>query len=95
LISFGGKAQLTSYLKSKQKNGSKGSRNDKSTQEQEGEGEEYEEHIKNAKRVILPPNSGGHKEDSGPPFLLKILVFTQITRISGPPSQATKGRRKP
>jgi hypothetical protein len=35
-------------------------------------------------RVILLPNPGGHKEDSGPPFPLKILVLTQITRISGP-----------
>jgi hypothetical protein len=35
-------------------------------------------------RVILSPNPGGHKEDSGPPFLLEILVLTQITRISGP-----------
>jgi hypothetical protein len=34
--------------------------------------------------VILPPNPGGHKEDSGPPFPLEILVLTQITRISGP-----------
>jgi hypothetical protein len=29
-------------------------------------------------RVILPPNLGGHKEDSGPPFPLEILVLTQI-----------------
>jgi hypothetical protein len=29
-------------------------------------------------RVILPPNPGGHKEDSGPPFPLEILVLTQI-----------------
>jgi hypothetical protein len=35
-------------------------------------------------RVILPPNHGGHKEYSGPPFPLEILVLTQITRISGP-----------
>jgi hypothetical protein len=35
-------------------------------------------------RVILPSNLGGHKEDSRPPFPLKILVLTQITRIGGP-----------
>jgi hypothetical protein len=35
-------------------------------------------------RVILPPNYGGHKEDSGPHFPLEILVLTQITWISGP-----------
>jgi hypothetical protein len=35
-------------------------------------------------RVILPPNPGGHKEDSGPPFPLEILILTQITKISGP-----------
>jgi hypothetical protein len=35
-------------------------------------------------RVILLPNPGGHKEDSGPPFPLEILVLIQITRISGP-----------
>jgi hypothetical protein len=35
-------------------------------------------------RVILLPNPGGHKEDSGPPFPLEILVLTQITRITGP-----------
>jgi hypothetical protein len=35
-------------------------------------------------RVILPPYPEGHKEDSGPPFPLEILVLTQITRISGP-----------
>jgi hypothetical protein len=35
-------------------------------------------------RVILPPNPRGHKEDSGPPFPLEILVHTQIIRISGP-----------
>jgi hypothetical protein len=33
--------------------------------------------------VILPPNLGGHKEDSGPSFSLEILVLTQIIRISG------------
>jgi hypothetical protein len=35
-------------------------------------------------RVILLPNPGGHKEDSGPPFPLQILVLTQIKRICGP-----------
>jgi hypothetical protein len=34
--------------------------------------------------MILSPKPGGHKEDSGPPFSLEILVLTQITRISGP-----------
>jgi hypothetical protein len=29
-------------------------------------------------RVILPPNPGGHKEDSGPPFPLEIFILTQI-----------------
>jgi hypothetical protein len=48
---------------------------------------EKEKNTKNTsrtQRVILPPNPGGHKEDSGPPFALEILVLTQITRISGP-----------
>jgi hypothetical protein len=46
-----------------------------------------EKNAKNTLRIqreILPPNPGGHKEDSRPPFPLKILVLTQITRISGP-----------
>jgi hypothetical protein len=46
-----------------------------------------EENAKNpsrTQRVVLPPNPGGHQEDSGPSFPLEILVLTQITRISGP-----------
>jgi hypothetical protein len=65
------------------KNGSKWSRNDESTQKREGK----ENNMKNTsrtQRAILPPNPGGHKEDSGPPFSLEILVLTQITRIGGP-----------
>jgi hypothetical protein len=46
-----------------------------------------EKNTKNTSRtqkVILSLNPEGHKEDTGPPFLLEILVLIQITRISGP-----------
>jgi hypothetical protein len=42
---------------------------------------EKEKNAKNTsrtQRVILLSNPGGHKEDSGPPFPLEILVLTQI-----------------
>jgi hypothetical protein len=35
-------------------------------------------------RTKLLPNPRGHKEDLGPPFLLKFLVLTLNTWISGP-----------
>jgi hypothetical protein len=40
--------------------------------------EKNAKNISRTQRVILPPNPGGHKEDSGPPFPLEILVLTQI-----------------
>jgi hypothetical protein len=46
--------------------------------------EKNAKNISRTQRMILPPNLGGHKKDSGPPFSLEILVLTQITRISGP-----------
>jgi hypothetical protein len=55
---------------------------------------EKEKNTKNTswtQRVTLPPNHGGHKEDSGPPFPLEILVLTQITRINGPLSHKQLG----
>jgi hypothetical protein len=69
--------------KQRKKNGSKRSRNDESTQERGGK-KKNAKNTSRPQRVILPPNPGGHKEDSGPRFPLEILVFTQITRISGP-----------
>jgi hypothetical protein len=65
------------------KNGSKWSRNDESTQQREGEGEEREEHIKNTKSDSSAKSrrtQGGFETS----FSLEILVLTQITRISGP-----------
>jgi hypothetical protein len=43
-----------------------------------------EKNTSRTQRVILPPNHGGHKEDSEPPFPLEIFVLTQIRWISGP-----------
>jgi hypothetical protein len=40
-------------------------------------------------RTKLLPNSEGHKEDSGPPFLLEFLVLTLNTWISGPLSHTS------
>jgi hypothetical protein len=43
--------------------------------------------VKNTSQIIrtkLLPNPGGHKEDSGPPFLLEFLVLTLNTWIIVP-----------
>jgi hypothetical protein len=78
LISFDEKAQI------------KAKRTDQNSLETTNQLKNERGKEKNAKntsrtqRVILLPNPGGHKENSGPPFPLEILALTQITRISGP-----------
>jgi hypothetical protein len=64
------------------KNGSKGLETTNQLKNERGK----EKNVNNTlrtQRVILPPNPGGYKEDSGPTVPLEILVLTQITRISG------------
>jgi hypothetical protein len=58
--------------------------NAKRTDQNERRKEKNAKNTSRTQRVILPPNHGGHKEDSGPPFPLEILVLTQIRWVSGP-----------
>jgi hypothetical protein len=57
-----------------------------------------EKSVKNTsrtQRVILPPNPGGHKEDSRPPFPLKTWFLHKFKDLWTSLSQAPKGRGNP
>jgi hypothetical protein len=65
LISFGGKAQLNA-----KRTDQKGLEMTNRLKNERGK-EKNTKNISRTQRVILLPNLGGHKEDSGPPFPLK------------------------